>query len=102
MDPMDIVQTDPDQIAVPFAELVAAASAWDDAGRETDESLRTTRRGDAGCCGPRVGPVLAERLDRWCTEVGVISSAVGAHADALRACAATSALADADASRRFR
>jgi hypothetical protein len=98
---MEILHTDPDQIAVPFAELAAAARAWDDAGRQINEGLGVTPAQDTSCCGPQVGPVLAARLARWRRDVTGINSAVGDQADALRACAAASAMADADVARRF-
>lgn len=98
---MEIAQTEPSQLAVPFAELVNAASAWDGARRMIDDCVLGTRAADAGCCGPEVGPVLAERLARWRTEVALIGDAVADQAEALRACMTTSAAADADVARRF-
>jgi hypothetical protein len=98
---MENAHTDPSHLAVPFAELVEAASAWDDARGLIEDCAMRTRAQDATGFGPQVGPVLTERLDRWRAEVALLGDAVAAHADALRACAATSRLADAAVVRRF-
>jgi hypothetical protein len=86
---------------VPFAELAAAASAWDGAGGLIDEGVRGDSRGGRELCGPQVGPVLAERLASWLAQGRLLSDVVADHADALRACAAASEMADADVARRF-
>jgi hypothetical protein len=98
---MEISHTDPSHVAVPFAELVAAASAWDGARGLIDDGMRGARATDPSCAGPRVGPAHAERLARWLTQVALLGDVVAGHADALRVCAASSERADADVAGRF-
>jgi hypothetical protein len=104
---MDIAQTDPSQLAVPFADLVAAARAWEDSSQRIGRAVSAlARTGAAGagpeCAGPRVGPVLAERLGNWCARATDVARCAADHADAIRACVASSTATDVEVAASFR